>query len=74
MHTYKTPCNYGKTGLSVVIVKDNNVIFNKAYGVKDITTKEPFTTSTLSICASTTKAMTAVCMGMLVDAGKIKWD
>ncbi len=67
MQLWKTP------GLSVVIVKDNNVIFNKAYGVKDITTKEPFTTSTLSICASTTKAMTAVCMGMLVDAGKVKW-
>ncbi len=41
MQLWKTP------GLSVVIVKDNNVIFNKAYGVKKIfTTKEPFTTST----------------------------
>ncbi len=67
MQLWKTP------GLSVVVVKNNNIIFNKAYGVKDIKTKDPFTTSTLSICASTTKAMTAVCMGMLVDAGKIKW-
>ncbi|MFZ5999722.1 MAG: serine hydrolase, partial [Bacteroidota bacterium] len=25
-------------------------------------------------CASTTKAMTAVCIGMLVDEGKLKWD
>jgi CubicO group peptidase (beta-lactamase class C family) len=67
MQLWKTP------GLSVVVVKNHNVVFNKAYGVKDITTHEPFTTSTLSICASTTKAMTAVCMGMLVDAGKVKW-
>jgi len=67
MTLWKTP------GLSVVVVKNNNVIFKKAYGVKDIQTKDAFTTSTLSVCASTTKAMTAVCMGMLVDAGKIKW-
>jgi CubicO group peptidase (beta-lactamase class C family) len=67
MQLWKTP------GLSVVVVKDNAVVFKKAYGVKDISTHEPFNTSTLSICASTTKAMTAVCMGMLVDAGKIKW-
>ncbi|MFT4156300.1 serine hydrolase [Parafilimonas sp.] len=67
MQLWKTP------GLAVVIVKDSKVIFNKGYGVKDIATKAPFTTSTLSICASTTKAMTAVCMGMLVDAGKVKW-
>lgn len=60
-------------GLAVVVVKNGQVVFNKAYGVKDIQTHEPFTTATLSVCASTTKAMTAVCMGMLVDAGKIKW-
>ena len=67
MQLWKAP------GLSVVVVKDNKVVFNKGYGMKDITTKAPFETSTLSICASTTKAMTAVCMGMLVDAGKVNW-
>src|SRR5690349_1699081 len=65
MQLWKTP------GLSLVIVKNNNIVFNKAYGVKDINTRAPFETSTLSVCASTTKAMTAVCMGMLVDAGKV---
>lgn len=68
MQLWKTP------GLSVVVVKNNTIVFKKAYGEKNIDTHEPFTTSTLSICASTTKAMTAVCMGMLVDEGKIKWD
>lgn len=29
---------------------------------------------TLFICASTTKAMTATCMAMLVDQGKLNWD
>jgi CubicO group peptidase (beta-lactamase class C family) len=61
-------------GLSVVVVKGNEVVFKKAYGVQDINTRAPYTTSTLSTCASTTKAMTAVCMAMLVDEGKIRWD
>ena len=60
-------------GLSIVVVKDGEVVFKKAYGFTELGKPAPFTTSTLSICASTTKAMTAACMGMLVDEGKIKW-
>lgn len=60
-------------GLSIVVVKDGNVVFKKGYGVTELGKPAAFTTSTLSICASTTKAMTAACMGMLVDEGKIKW-
>jgi len=62
------------TGLSVAVVKDGKVIFKKGYGVINIDKPQPFTTSTISFCASTTKAMTAACIGMLVDEGKIKWD
>ena len=64
---WKTP------GLSVVVVKDSQVVFNKGYGVRELGKQDAFNTATISICASTTKAMTAVCMGMLVDEGKIKW-
>ncbi len=67
MPVWKTP------GLSIVVVKDGAVVFKKAYGVTELGKPAAFTTSTLSICASTTKAMTAACMGMLVDEGKIKW-
>src|SRR3569833_2103783 len=63
---WKTP------GISVAVVKDGNVVFKKGYGVTELGKPAPFTTSTLSICASTTKAMTAVCMSMLVDEGKIQ--
>ncbi|MBI1780535.1 MAG: serine hydrolase [Sphingobacteriales bacterium] len=62
------------TGLSVAVVKDGKVIFKKGYGVADLRTNQPFTTSTISFCASTTKAMTAACIAMLVDEGKLKWD
>ncbi len=65
---WKTP------GISVAVVKDGQVVFKKGYGVAELGKPAPFTTATLSICASTTKAMTAVCMGMLVDEGKVKWS
>ena len=61
-------------GLSVAVVKDGKVIFKKGYGVTRLGQSTAFDTSTISICASTTKAMTAVCMAMLVDAGKLKWS
>ena len=67
LKTWKTP------GISVVVIKDSTVVFKKAYGVQDIRNNVPYTTSTLSTCASTTKAMTAVCMALLVDEGKVKW-
>ena len=67
LQTWKTP------GLSVTVVKDGKVVFKKGYGVKELGKPDLYTTSTLSTCASTTKAMTAVCMGILVDEGKVKW-
>lgn len=68
MQLWKTP------GLSIVVVKDSQVVFKKGYGVREIGKPGAFNTSTISICASTTKAMTAACMGMLVDEGKINWS
>jgi CubicO group peptidase (beta-lactamase class C family) len=61
-------------GLAVTVVKDNQVIFTKGYGVCESGKPDPINAQTLFACASTTKAMTAACMGMLVDEGKISWD
>ncbi len=61
-------------GLGIVVVKDNHVIFKKGYGVITLGTVHPVDNQTLFACASTTKAMTATCMGILVDQGKVKWD
>jgi len=60
-------------GLAVAVVKDNQVIFKKAYGLREIGTDKSVDSNTLFACASTTKAMTAVCIGMLVDEGKLQW-
>ncbi len=61
-------------GISVAVVKDGKVLLSKGYGVRELGKPEPVNGQTLFACASTTKAMTATCMAMLVDEGKVKWD
>ena len=61
-------------GLSIAVVKDGKVIFKKGYVVRELGKPDKVDTQTLFACASTTKAMTAMCMGMLVDEGKVNWD
>jgi CubicO group peptidase (beta-lactamase class C family) len=61
-------------GMAVAVVKDGKTISMKGYGQHAVGTPEKVDTQTLFACASTTKAMTAVCMGILVDEGKVKWD
>jgi CubicO group peptidase (beta-lactamase class C family) len=61
-------------GLAIAVVKEGKIIFAKGYGVREVGKPEPFDTLTISAIASTTKAMTAVAMAMLVDEGKVKWD
>jgi len=61
-------------GLAVAVVKNNQVIFAKSYGVRTYGASTPTDNHTQFSIGSTTKAMTAVCMGMLVDEGKVRWD
>jgi CubicO group peptidase (beta-lactamase class C family) len=61
-------------GLATIVVKDGKVAFQKTYGVKNLETKEPVDEHTLFNMASTTKAIVAIAMGMLVDDGKLNWD
>ena len=68
MNDWKVP------GLAAIVVKDGNVVFQKTYGVKNVQTKEPVNENTLFAMASTTKAIVALSLGMLVDEGKLKWD
>ena len=65
---------WGVPGMSIAVVKDNQVVLKKGYGVREIGKPEQVDTQTLFACASTTKAMTVILMGMLVDEGKVRWD
>lgn len=61
-------------GMAVVVVKDNKILLKKGYGVKELGNSDPVDINTLFVMASTTKAITAVGMGILVDEGKVKWS
>jgi CubicO group peptidase (beta-lactamase class C family) len=61
-------------GLAVAVVHGDTVVFAKGYGVRHIGRPEPIGVHTIFGVASTTKAMTAAVMGMLVDSGRARWD
>lgn len=62
------------TGLAIAVVKDGKVAFAKGYGVREHGKPAPVDTQTVFAIASTTKAITAAALGMLVDEGRMKWD
>lgn len=68
MKDWETP------GLALAIVKNDSVIFMKGYGIKKMGEDAPVMPRTIFAIASTTKAMKAACLGMLVDSAKVKWD
>lgn len=61
-------------GLAIAVVRDDSVVLAKGYGVRRIGEAAPVDAHTRFAIGSTTKAMTAVALGMLVDEGKVRWD
>jgi CubicO group peptidase (beta-lactamase class C family) len=61
-------------GIALAIVKDDAVVVAKGYGVRKLGDPAPVDAKTLFGIASNTKIFTAVALGVLVEAGKIKWD
>jgi CubicO group peptidase (beta-lactamase class C family) len=61
-------------GLAVAVVKDGAVVFSKGYGFRELGKPAVVDTHTLFAIGSTTKAMTAALIGMLVDEKKLAWD
>jgi len=61
-------------GLAVAVVKDGDIVFAKGYGVRTLGSEARVDTATRFAIGSTTKAMTAVALGMLVDGGLVGWD
>lgn len=61
-------------GLSIAVVRDDEIVFERGYGTRVLGTDQPVDEHTLFAIASTTKAMTVAALGMLVDEGKLDWD
>jgi CubicO group peptidase (beta-lactamase class C family) len=60
--------------MSLIIVKDDQVIYSKGFGYKDFENKVPVTADTQFAIGSATKAFTALSVLMTSDEGKIKLD
>ncbi len=60
-------------GIAVAIVKDNEVVLSKGFGVLKHGSPEKVNADTLFGVASNTKAMTAALLAGLVDEGKLTW-
>lgn len=65
---------WNAVGLAVAVVEDGEVVFEAGYGVREQGRDAPVDAHTLFAIGSTTKAMTAAAVGMLVDEGRVGWD
>ena len=68
MAAFKVP------GIAVAIIKDNEVLLSKGFGVLKHGSKEKVNADTLFGIASNTKAMTSALLAGLVDEGKLTWQ
>ena len=73
-YTAKAAKDWKVPGLAIAVLQDGKVVLSKGYGVREAGRPEPVDEHTLFAIGSTTKAMTAALVGMLVDEKKLGWD
>jgi len=61
-------------GMALAVVKDDEVIFARGFGLADLETQRKASPETLFAIGSTTKAFTSTLVAMQVDAGALAWD
>ncbi len=61
-------------GIAIAVVKDNEIVHLKGYGVTSINSNEEVNENTLFAIASNSKAFTTAALAMLVDEGKLSWN
>jgi CubicO group peptidase (beta-lactamase class C family) len=65
---------FGVVGLSVVVVRDREVVLAEGFGARDLERELPATPQTLFAIASDSKAFTAALLATFVDEGRLEWD
>lgn len=61
-------------GLSLVVVKDNQIVYNESFGLKNREQNVPLSNSDLFRIASISKSFSVVAMMQLIEAGKVSLD
>lgn len=65
---------YGVPGASVGLVRGDQVVLLRGFGVRKLGTQEPVGADTIFQLASVTKVFTGAVAGVAVDDGKLGWD
>lgn len=65
---------YNAVGMAAVVVKDGQVIYDNAFGYKDLYQQIPLTTSHLMRIASISKSFTATGLLQLMEQGRLSLD
>ena len=68
MEDWKVP------GLAVAVVVEDQVIYSRGFGHRDVENKRPVTPHTLFAIGSATKAFTTFAMASLVQEGSLEWE
>ncbi|MBX0331953.1 beta-lactamase family protein [Pontibacter sp. HSC-14F20] len=58
-------------GLSVVVVKKGEIVYNKSFGLKDIESQTPLSNKDIFRIASISKSFTVTALMQLIEAGKL---
>ena len=66
--------DYGVPGIGIALVKDDQVVYARGFGVREAGRPEPVDEHSIFGIGSCTKAFTATAVGMLVQAGELSWD
>jgi CubicO group peptidase (beta-lactamase class C family) len=61
-------------GVAIAIVKDDQIVLARGYGVREVGEAALVDEQTLFAIGSSSKAFTAASIAILVDQGKVKWD
>lgn len=69
-----TNVDASKAGLSVIVLKDNEVVYQRSKGLANIEKGTPITSDTVFNIASITKTITAVAIMQLVEQHKLMLD
>jgi CubicO group peptidase (beta-lactamase class C family) len=67
----KAARDWGVPGLAIAVVRNDSVLLARGYGVRQLGAAGAVDEHTLFGIMSTTKAMTAAAVAMLVDEGKL---
>ncbi|MEI6079581.1 MAG: serine hydrolase [bacterium] len=61
-------------GMAIAVVRDDKIIYSKAFGVKEKGKSDPVDVKTIFQIGSISKSFTSTLVAMMVDKGYLKWD